>query len=256
MHQNPENTVTRKYQSTPCRQVPAPGFFLSFFIRKRGTFLGPFLGPSLLASCPTQIPGCPRLVPNVDTFLVQRCAPFWCPFLDRFLTKIFTKWIPNLQAQRKTTVQGPQGGTRGPTGNAHTKSNKKVQKSPELRSHEGSKMVPTFEPKKIRSAHQTFQQPAIFGAGARAAARSRDPKSGAALGRHGDESGGDWLRARRFWSESDPPRNCNKKSHRQTQGPAPLCPKCLPPLKPRSPAPLYKYAKIPGPGGACANREV
>jgi hypothetical protein len=129
MHQNPENTVTRKYQSTPCRQVPAPGFGgATFFIRKRGTFLGPFLGPSLLASGPTQIPGCPRLVPNVDTFLVQRCAPFWCPFLDRFLTKISTKRIPNLQAQRKTTVQGPQGGTRGPTGNAHTKTQQQSAK--------------------------------------------------------------------------------------------------------------------------------
>ena len=111
-------------------RVPGPGFGgATFFNRKRGTFLGPFWEPSLLATGPTEIPGCPLLVPNVDPLLTHLWPKFGAkggptfdsPFAADFSKKEERTEVPVYRPIAASTLQGPQGGTRDPTGKKHTK---------------------------------------------------------------------------------------------------------------------------------------
>ena len=100
-----------------------------FFQPKTGYIFGTVLGPSVLATGPTEIPGCPLLVPNVDPlwthlwpkFGAKGGPTFDSPFAADFSKKEERTEVPVYRPTAPSTVQGPQGGTRDPTGKKHTK---------------------------------------------------------------------------------------------------------------------------------------
>ena len=138
----------------------------------------------------------------------------------------------NKRSELKSRCTGPpqQAHFRDPKGVHETprarntqKTNENESKNPELRPHEGSQNVPTFESPKSTSAHPKNRRPAFFGAGARVGPRIRGPQwvpakdvmatIGAAIGS---------CRETVPCQNRTPPQKCDERSHPQTRGPAPL----------------------------------
>ena len=147
----------------------------------------------------------------------------------RLLQRIFRKKRSELKFRftgptQQAHFRDPKGVHETPRARNTQKINENEFKKTELRPHEGSKNVPTFESPKSTSAHPKNRRPAIFGAGARVAPRIRGLQwvpakdvmatIGAAIGSCRETVPG---------QNRTPPQKYDERSHPQTRGPAPLC---------------------------------
>ena len=159
MHQNPENTVTRKYQSTPCRQVPAPGFGgATFFHPKTGYIFGTVFGALTFGQWPDPNPGVPAFGAKRGHIFGAKVCPFLVPLFGSVPDKNFHEANSQFTGPTKNHSSGtPRGYTRTHGQRTHKNPTKKCKKVRSCGPTRGQRWLPLLNQKRSGPPTKLFR---------------------------------------------------------------------------------------------------